>query len=439
MPKSSYLTQLQLGMSPSERFNQIIEQGMCIGCGICQSICDPGQLKMKKVTSGYFRPIVESPLSHEQVDRIMDICPRTRVDGLTEEQINIAAADDDVWGWVADCYFSHAKDPEIRHMASTGGVLTALALYLIESSEVDFILHAREPRDEPIFGEACISRTRQDVLNASGSRYGQTATLETICDQLEHCERSSETFGFIGTPCDISALRNLARHDSRVDRYCRYMLTMVCGGFMEPASFKHCLAEINIDSDQIASLRYRGYGCPGPTTIITHQGKKVSKNYLEFWGEDDSGWQLPPRCIVCPDGIGDSADIAASDTWEGGAPNWEDQKTDLGTNAVILRTKRGLELMQAAEKAGYLVKGDQLTTADMNRFQPHQEAKKRAVWARFLGMKQANSLVPDTRGLRLERLYQQNTPEDNERETQGAKRRAESGRFCEIKPIPVSS
>ena len=35
---------------------------------------------------------------------------------------------------------------------------------------------------------------------------------------------------FIGKPCDLTALRNYAEVDPRVDELVRYWLTMVCGG-----------------------------------------------------------------------------------------------------------------------------------------------------------------------------------------------------------------
>ena len=47
---------------------------------------------------------------------------------------------------------------------------------------------------------------------------------------------------------------------------------------------------------------------------------------------------MPFRCKICPDAIGDTADIAALDTWVGGSPKKEDE----GFNAAIVRTEKGL-------------------------------------------------------------------------------------------------
>ncbi len=429
-----YLRKIQHGLSPRRRLYQIVEHGMCIGCGICQSIAGAEKIKIKIVDSGCFRPVVQGELSHDTMDRILDICPGTRVQGLPQSEIDQHSRHDKVWGVWREIYFAYAAEPEVRHMGSTGGLLTALGLYLIESGKVDFILHACAPEDHPTFGVRFISRTREDVLNASGSRYGPTATLVDVVEVINLAVENNQRFAFIGKPCDVSALGNYARYDERVDQRCLYKLAMVCGGFMEPASTRKFIKNLGVDYEEVVSLRYRGYGCPGPTTVKTKDGRTIEKNYLEYWGEDESTWNLTPRCKICPDGIGDSADIAAADTWVGGSPNWEDQKADLGTNAAIIRTQKGVELMSAAIQCEYVNRGDNLTPRDMDKFQPHQESKKRSVWARFQGMKAAGNVVPETTGLGLQELFNENDEKTNLQQSQGARLRIAQGKFSEPTP-----
>jgi coenzyme F420 hydrogenase subunit beta len=435
---SRYLQAIQENLTPQQRLSQIVEHSMCIGCGICQSVAGPDSISMEIVGNGCFRPVASEKLSHEVMDRVLDICPGTRVEGLPREEVTAESRFDVVWGDYRDIYYAWAAEPEVRHMAATGGLLTGLALYLIESGTVDFIVHATEPVEHPTFGERFISRSREQVLQGSGSRYGPTATLIDIVEIIDKAELEDEKFAFVGTPCDVSALRNYARHDERVSRYCCYMLTMVCGGFMEAEAATAALKKFDVDYNDVVSLRYRGYGCPGATTIKTTDGRTVQMNYLDYWGEDESTWGLPPRCKICPDGIGDAADIAAADTWDGGAPPWLGQDEDPGFNAAIVRTQRGVALMNSAIEAGYLSRGDGMTPEDMNRVQPHQENKKRAVWARLQGLKNAGQVIPDTHGLRLKKLYDENDPGHNQQQQQGAEERARQGRFSEATPVKAS-
>lgn len=431
---SKYLEKRQIGLTPNQQLYKIVEDGMCIGCGLCESIAGQQSIRLELVANGFERPIVQGELSKHTVDKVWEVCPGTHVEGLPKSLVDDEAKQDSVWGVWREIYYSYSAEPEVRHMASTGGVLTGIALYLLESGTADFILHAKTSDHTPSFGEPFISRTREDVLAAAGSRYGPTATLKALVEVIEKAQSANERFVFVGTPCDVGALRNYAQLDKRVDQHCEAMLTMVCGGFMTPAGLTAILEQQGIETSQITKIRYRGYGCPGPTSVTTADGLVTEFSYHDFWGEDDSGWQLPPRCKVCPDGIGDAADIAASDVWEGGAPTVDEIENDLGSNGVVVRSCKGEEIMDAAIAAGYLVRGGSFTPADMNRFQPHQQAKKRSVWARFKGIKDAGKVVPDTRRLRIKSLAKENSKEENAAQRTGSKLRAEQGKFSESTP-----
>ena len=103
------------------------------------------------------------------------------------------------------------------------------------------------------------------------------------------------------------------------------------------------------------------------------------------------------------------------DTWRGGSPIEEDE----GFNAAIVRTKKGLNLLNDAIKAGYIKKGDELKIEDINDFQPHQVNKKKAVYARHQGMKKKNMPTVNTSGLRIKELYDLNEKEYNIKEEEG--------------------
>ena len=152
--------------------------------------------------------------------------------------------------------------------------------------------------------------------------------------------------------------------------------------------------------------------------IKTKDGREYDREYNSFWGEE-STWRVPFRCKICPDAIGDSSDIAALDTWRGGSPKGEDE----GFNAAIVRTKKGLDLLNDAIKTGYIKKGEELNIEDINDFQPHQVNKKKAVYARHKGMTQKNIPTVCTKGLRIKELYDLNSKEFNLKEEEGVSSR----------------
>jgi len=418
--KGSPMTNDLNSISPEQRLNKIVEDGMCIGCGICEPIAGSDKIQVKKSDKGMLIPHVVGSLDHKTVDRVYDVCPGTRVEGLPEDLIDANTQDDLIWGPYQKIVLAWASDKQTRFKGSTGGLLTALGEYLLATNRVDFILHAKASKTDPSFGEVNVTLEVEKVIEGAGSRYGPTAALVNITEILD----KGQPFAYIGLPCDISALRNFADHDPRVDELIRYWLTPVCGGFMQTDSLYHFLTELGIDSDKMTAIRYRGYGCPGPTRVEFKDGSAIEKRYQDFWGEDDSAWNLPHRCKVCPDGIGESADIAASDTWPGGGPDTETEDNDPGTNAAIVRSAKGLELLEEAVAAGFVSLGDIVDPRYMDRVQPHQVRKKLTLKARYDGQKAAGNIIPKTTRLRLDQLYDANDPNDNRDQFEGARRRA---------------
>jgi coenzyme F420 hydrogenase subunit beta len=416
--------------TPAARFNRISECGLCIGCGICQGIAGGDRIRIKVTQDGYQRPVIVGELDRQTVDQIYDVCPGTRVEGLPESLHDEHTRTDKVWGRYQRIVLSYASDPEVRFRGSTGGVLTALAMYLIDSAKVEFILHVKASVTHPMSGEKQLSFSPTDVFEAAGSRYGPAAPLLDIKSVLD----LDKPFAFIGKPCDIGALRNLARHDSRVDELVKYWLTPVCGGYSPPPATVRFLHSIGIDESQVKSFSYRGYGCPGPTRVETHDGRIVEKNYLDLWGEDETQWSLPFRCKVCPAGIGDSADIAAADTWPGGSPEREGQEKDPGTNAIIARTRAGADLLVEAERAGFLTTERHIGTEELSLWQPHQVNKKYAAWARHQGLKTAGELAPETFRLRIETLAKEMDEEFIRLQSEGTSRRVREGKTREPTP-----
>ncbi|MEQ8665246.1 MAG: Coenzyme F420 hydrogenase/dehydrogenase, beta subunit C-terminal domain [Rhodospirillales bacterium] len=414
---------------PAGRMNAISEQGLCIGCGICQSIAGKDRIVMAKVASGDLRPVVVGELDDATVDHVYDVCPGTSARGMAPERIASDTEVDKVWGPWRRMVEAWAGDPAVRFEGSTGGVLTALAQYVLRSKRVAFILHTRTSDTDPGFGQQHYSYTEADVLAAAGSRYGPTATLVDLEDALAR----HEPFAFIGKPCDLTALGNQARHDPRIDTLIKYRLAMVCGGFMPPAAQDRMLEGYGIAPDRITALRYRGRGCPGPTTITTTD-RVHTLHYLDFWGEDSSQWSLPFRCKICPDGIGEQADIAASDNWPGGAPDRVESETDPGTNIAVVRTRAGEELLAAAVADGALVLGREETPETLSGYQPHQVRKKYSAWPRLEGLGDEGFIRPRYEGLRLAELAAERPESDNGAQRQGTRRRVRDGKVGEPTP-----
>lgn len=422
-----------MSLSPNQRLERLCQDAMCSACGLCESLFGPERVQMAITTGGDLRPVIKPgvELKDQELDRLERLCPGQRLEALPEAFASPNAALDLIWGRYERMQLAWAADPEVRHRGSTGGVLTALALFLLDSGDVDFILHARASGQEPSFGERQVSNTPAHIVEGAGSRYAPTAILVDILELLD----LGRPFAVVGKPCDLSAINNLAREDERVDRLIRARLAPVCGGYMPPEGQARFIEQdLGLDPKRITAMRYRGFGCPGPTRIELDDGQVIEKTYSDFWGQDESQWVLPFRCKLCADGIGEACDIAAADTWPGGSPDPHDTREDLGTNALIIRSQRGLDLAERAAAAGYLTMDKVVEPRDLDLFQPHQRNKKLAVGSRYAGLAAEGKAHPQTQGLRLAELTEALGAGGADRQTQGTRQRVAAGKASELRP-----
>ena len=62
-----------MNQSANNRMNAISEQGLCAGCGICQSVAGPDKIKVVKSVNGYERPVIVGDLDDVTVERILGL------------------------------------------------------------------------------------------------------------------------------------------------------------------------------------------------------------------------------------------------------------------------------------------------------------------------------------------------------------------------------
>jgi coenzyme F420 hydrogenase subunit beta len=406
--------------------HEIVENGLCIGCGLCRSVAGEGRIDVVMTPEGRERPIARGELEESTLARINAVCPGTRIGGPDWGTHSEGAFCDTIWGPAERLSIGYAGDPVVRFRGSTGGVLTALGQFLLTSGRVKFILHVSASKSAPMRSERRLSFDSASVLEGAGSRYGPAAPLVDFCEVLDR----GEPFALVAKPCDITAVRNLALTDARVDHQMRYALTLVCGGASDLSKSQEVLQRFRVQENELTLFRYRGYGNPGPTRLETKDGRAFELVYQDLW-EDESKWMIQPRCKICPDAIGLSADIAASDVWPGGSPVGEDD----GFNGIIVRTKRGLELYESAVAAGALIIDREASFDEFDLFQPHQVRKRRAVWARLKGMASAGKPTPTVTNLALDDCARQNSLAANLSEARGARQRAIAGRLGEPRPV----
>jgi len=375
-----------------------------------------GTRQMAYTPEGRLRPRPLMKIDTAKDQKILSACPGS----IARANLESAPCNDDVWGGYHRMEQVWATDPNVRFKAATGGLLTALGVYLLESKRADFILHCEADPAAPMRTQWCISDTALQVITRAGSRYGPSATLAGLQSAIDR----DQPFSVIAKPCDAGAIRERTKVDKALDRNLVAILVMVCGGASDLGKSQALLDEYGVEERDVTLFRYRGYGNPGTTRVEVKDGRSFEKTYNDLWA-DEGSWRIQTRCKVCPDAIGDAADIAASDIWPGGGPVGE----DAGFNGLITKTAAGETLYKDAVKAGMLTQGPAITPREFDDLQPHQVRKKRALAARLRGMASGGSCVYHHERLRIELL------DGNDKEEQEQTRlRVDNGKFHETMP-----
>jgi coenzyme F420 hydrogenase subunit beta len=399
----------------------VVANGLCTGCGLCESLAKRDTVEMKLTSFGQLRPLIKRPIEPRQLRAILKACPGISVTGPL-------ASDDGgtlhpVWGPVRSIQRAWAGREDIRHWAAAGGTLTALGCYLLESRQVDAVLHVRASTSQPALTEAQVSRTPAEVISGAQSRYGPAAPLVHVRALLEEGIR----FAVIAKPCDIAAIRNLGYIDDRVARQVPYCLTIFCGGVPTVGTAYKIAAHRGIKPEELSVFRWRGNGWPGPTHLETKDGRKEDLSYDETWYDPTANWtyDIQFRCKICPDAIGELADIAAPDGWimENGNPIHREAP---GVNIAIARTAAGQRLIEEAAAAGAL-QLDTFTLAEMVPMHGDHLDRKLGWPARLLGLRLAGAPVLTVKRYRALAAVLRNGVIGNLRALLGALRRAIAG------------
>lgn len=324
-----------------QKAEDIVKNGLCLGCGLCEAV-SKGKIKMILADNGFYKP---SGIETGKWDDVINkVCPGINV--LNKNR----AKHFSIWGNVLQVSNAWATDTELRRISSSGGVTSSLAIYLLETHQVDGVLHVGVQEGSHLYNKLYVSRNREDIMRLCGSRYAPANVFSDITNVLDSFGR--DTFAFIGKPCDIAALKNFMAVYPQYEGRIKFFLAIFCAGMPSYNATERAIDTFKKNATPL-TLRYRGDGWPGYFTVTYSDGSFCRMTYNESWGKI-LGREVGFRCKICADGIGLLADIASGDAWntKDGYPDFTEAD---GRNFCFIRTTSGLRLFEEAEKAGYIV------------------------------------------------------------------------------------
>lgn len=364
------------------KIKDILKNDLCLGCGLCAAV--DKNCKMVLDEKGFYRPDTTS-MSQQIQGIVCKICPGVNIH-------NTGGSNTSVWGNVKLVSNAWAKDEGIRQSSSSGGVTSALAIYLLEKHKVDGILHVGVGDTDFLHNKLHISRTKEEVLERNASRYAPAAVFDEILTILD---KNTDTYAFIGKPCDIAGIKNLLEQYSQYQGRIKYFLAIFCAGMPSYNASMKAISTFGTNKNPIA-LRYRGDGWPGYFEVTYDDGSSDRMTYNDSWGKI-LGRQLGFRCKICPDGIGLLADVASGDAWntKDGYPDFTESD---GRNFCFVRTEQGKSLFEDAKAAGY-IEIEKLHVPDVKDMQRYQFDRRHYVGWRIMAVQILSGGILHFKGL----------------------------------------
>ena len=329
---SGGLTANSMNIDSFRTVRSISDWRLCLGCGACAYVCPKAKIDLVDVLSEGIRPLVADERCNGCSD-CLQVCPAYHNDhrplldqpGLIPD---VLAA----YGPALELWEGYAVDPEIRLMGSSGGVLTALGQYCIERAGMHGVLHIAGDPSDPVRNRTRLSRTRADLMAATGSRYAPASA----CDQLRLIESAPAPCAFVGQPSEATALRKVLRLRPELQAKVGVILSFFCAGSPSTRGTQQFLQAHGFAPEDVAEIRYRGRGWPGWFSVLRRHSAEPTpvKSYAESWGFLQAF--RPLSVNLTPDGSGEDADISCGDPWYRPV-----QDGEAGRSMVVVRIAAG--------------------------------------------------------------------------------------------------
>ena len=328
----------------------VIDQGLCTRCGICIGVCpvaalDAGAQNYPNLTG----KCVACGLCS-------DCCPGADVDfpALSREMGTARATGyDDLQGYVENTYVAHALDKDTRHSGASGGLITALLLYLLEKGRIDGAALVGADQDAPYRSKGILACSPEEIRACAQSKYCVTPSM----DVLREIRQKEGRFAVVALPCQIHGLKKLALADPKLYRKIEVIFGLYCSCTMEPNGHIEAMEAVGIKRDEVAAFEFRGGGWPGGMFVYKKDKSTVSLHPAQAYGTVvNVMFRLfgCHRCHLCIDGLAQFADLSFGDFWA------FDYAGELNTleccTLVSQRSKKGLQILMDAEKDGAIIR-----------------------------------------------------------------------------------
>ena len=331
-------------MAPCEILT-IVENDLCIGCGVCAAICPQQVLEMRFNRFGEYNPVQNNECP-KKCGLCLKVCP------FADENPNENSIGKRQYGsipqilhrtetgYYSDIFVGYAH--ATRERGASGGLATWLLSTLLKEGVVDYVI-AVIPNDDPdrLFKYTLMS-TQEAVLNSAGSAY-YPVELSVV---LKEIQNKPGKCAIIGLPCFIKAIRLATQKNRKLEEKIPVTAGLVCGQ-LKSKNYTGYLAALSGVFAHLKSVNYRGKSIGNTAnnfyfSCVNNHGDRGKI----FWDEGGAEawinrWFTPNACNYCDDIFAECADATFMDAW---LPEYSIDYR--GTSIVLVRSSCLKEIIQ---------------------------------------------------------------------------------------------
>ncbi len=298
----------------------------CCGCNACAEICPCKCIEMKSDSTGFLYPVVDSTICIE-CGACEKVCP--------------FPTENSTFKYPLHAYAARMKNASEQSGSSSGGAAFAIGRQVLKNQGVVYGcaangLDIRHVRIDDI--------ERLNILR--GSKYVQS-NVNGLFSQVKSDLKNGRSVAFIGTPCQISGLRNYLRRD-----YDNLLtIDLICHGTPSQKMLRDHVKSITNGAD-IDTISFRA----GNSFIFSLKSKGCEIWKADVWSEPwkdmyyrafMDGISYRPSCNICPFGRPErTSDITIGDFWGLKDSNLFPSGQNLGTSVILPNTEKGLRFLQ---------------------------------------------------------------------------------------------
>lgn len=345
----------------------VVEQRLCHSCGACFARCDQGSIDYCETTGGHVLPQIDGNTCIH-CGACYEVCPGWRF----SEALTAQMPEDPFVGHIISSEIGRARDEAIFSNGQSGGVATALLTHLFETGQIRAAIVAVMRECIPPRGDVLVVTTPADLLRAQKSKYSPIPLLKA----MRAISGIEGGVALIGLSCHMHGLINLLETlpDSR--RQIFFKIGLVCDRVMTAAAIDFLGAEAS-SSKPIKNLVWRDKrqpSYPGNPVVTTVADEKILLSASLRLAIKD--FFTPVRCRLCFDKLNIFSDVVLGDPH--GIKGVDRLR---GETLVVVRTEKGLTLVDSAKKNGAVI----LQKTPLEAVLKGQgTAKKRSEWAGYM-------------------------------------------------------